>query len=66
MTTDEAAKKWCPYMGAFNGRNADNTMCISTNCMAWRWVSLWDGHKVVVTNKGYCGLAGEIQAQPQE
>ena len=54
MTTDEATKKWCPMT---KDRN-ENNMCISSNCMVWRWY--YDEVKYgdyVKTEQGACGLA---------
>lgn len=67
MTEDEARKKWCPMVrtGLVHGMAVnhhidmepkgqgvhDETRCIASECMMWRWIT---GDKI----EGYCGLAG--------
>jgi hypothetical protein len=66
VTEEEAKTMWCPhgFIAATNrhykrGEGADlegiATTCMSSNCMAWRWVK---GNPVAGTGRGYCGLAG--------
>ena len=58
LTEEEAMKKWCPYTKPYNneipGQEFDETRCLASNCMFWRW-----SHQV--TNdlpSGFCGAAG--------
>jgi hypothetical protein len=50
----EASTKCCPIITA-NQASARVVKCVSSNCMAWRWVSEPDGE----TRVGYCGMAGK-------
>ena len=68
MTEEEAKKKWCPMvrtgltMGMAVNHHIDmmpggqgvhdETRCIASDCMMWRF-----------TTTGYCGLAGVLVAR---
>lgn len=69
MTEDEAKTKWCPkamvpMRSGDSSRNRgltgngdtflpEGTLCIASECMAWRETS---------TQHGYCGIAGRPRA----
>jgi hypothetical protein len=71
ITEAEAAGKWCPDARApvalMSGdapnsignrehwRMPENSACIASRCMAWRWIS---GNEQAGTGRGYCGRAG--------
>lgn len=74
MTEEEAETKWCPFTraadldgnrGAVSGHEHPQTMCVSSACMAWRWVHKAGTNKNDQPNyyagqwHGYCGLAGK-------
>jgi hypothetical protein len=59
MTEDEAKQRWCPFAryeafkaGVNRSRDVPipkPTLCLASDCMAWRWEDRADGD-------GYCGL----------
>lgn len=51
-TEKEARFKQCPQM--LDVDESEQTTCLGSMCMAWRWTSELDGDQ----RKGYCGLAG--------
>ena len=68
LTQEQAREKWCPYawrtirdsdgmvFGPTTALDRPNTVCIASDCMAWRWDvsdAQLDGKA-----KGHCGLAG--------
>jgi len=73
MTEDEAKTKWCPFVRAISygspsptedhmyitNREGPDSLCIGSECMAWRTYELRIGAKSVIPDgQGYCGLAG--------
>lgn len=74
LTTEEEAKtKWCPEVRTgltagmavnhhINGDVDEETRCIGSSCMMWRWLQVLagDGMNVVDDPKrrGFCGKAG--------
>lgn len=67
LAEEEAKKKECP-MARFN---CISTNCITSKCMAWRWLDFESCRGVDDTCKpcdcgtceariGYCGLAGKL------
>lgn len=77
MTEAEAMTRWCPfsrtarYEGTPINRNvgegyAKHTLCLASDCMAWRWQSkpfanVQPGETGPAAGSGYCGLAGAPQ-----
>lgn len=73
VTEEEAKTKWCPesrtgmYAGsggvAVNRHCADEvrdeTRCIGSACMAWRFIYPSAPTALATPLKGYCGKAGE-------
>jgi hypothetical protein len=58
------------HIGTVNGPHAgdvhDETRCIGSGCMMWRFVAV-SSQTIVrgadkIRNKGYCGLAGNLHA----
>jgi hypothetical protein len=83
LTETEAMKRWCPFARGASRAPAGNSiasnrdhagnvnascLCITSNCMAWRWgpdASMKDGRLHAghinggeVIELGYCGAAG--------
>lgn len=69
MTEDEARTKWCPFSRvdnthtainremAYNGNSpANGSLCISSDCMAWRHTKTPRLDEVGVAPEGECGL----------
>ena len=85
LTEEEAKTKWCPFGRCVEKAwdavvtlndprgdpGGDKTMCIASQCMAWRWgtkpskwkhitgniyVPVWDEADL---QAGFCGLAGK-------
>ena len=72
MTEEEAREKWCP-MSSIRSNNGGgynrlpdanqtmtprNTLCITSDCMMWRWsVSPETAKNEGIDEAGYCGLS---------
>lgn len=77
LSEKEAKTKWCPYAMSAVRRYADSVtvvnrrigsgkpdvdcLCITTDCMAWRVVSVQKDNETV--KMGYCGLAGKPEIE---
>ena len=72
MHTEEEAKKlWCHQT-----RRPHSENCVASGCMAWRWNGFFDedgfweryndtgAHRQSTEPRGYCGLAGAPQVEP--
>lgn len=58
-TENEAKALYCPKMLDIDPME-NQTMCIGSTCMAWRWENArWDSEKNEMLKVGYCGLAGK-------
>ena len=81
LSEEEAKTKWCPFArcninnvsaNRFAGAPYDNSLCIASQCMAWRWghkevdhitrgePTQWSTIDLEQTDKGFCGLAGKF------
>ncbi len=71
-TEEDAAKRWCPFArvsvtnsyghaGVNRGRDPimEEAHCISSSCMAWRWLDNHGNAPVL----GFCGLAGQSKGE---
>ena len=67
LTEAEAKTKWCRHVRTgltagmavnhhVGGDVHDETRCIATGCMAWRW--MYSPESEEVEPRGYCGDAG--------
>jgi len=75
MIESEARQKWCPFVrfhvrpsgvdksinNRVTGMDDDplNTLCIASDCMAWRWIPEVKMPHEQADNEGYRGLAGK-------
>lgn len=67
MTEEQAHTKWCPMVRTglvagmavnhhVSGDVHEETRCIASDCMMWRWEY---GSKMKQDSVGWCGLAGK-------
>ena len=70
MDCDDSANRWPDEDDPISFGN--NNLCIASDCMAWRWISVGKEIRTMdqrtqpapLPTKGYCGLAGRGGGAP--
>lgn len=63
LPENEARIRWCPFSRT-EQRLGENSECIASSCMAWRWMRTWvpGSNDTMIESRdthGFCGLAGD-------